>query len=1097
MAVAARIAEDRGASMVDDPEDIGEYHWFETASATSQIFIGSSFTASNVTNTRSFFVEYRAENGCISERTAVQALINEIPVRPVAEERRRCGPGDVLLTASGSGEGAIYRWYTAGGTPLGQGDSLGVEVISAFNQYFVEAVSAEGCVSASRTTVTAQVDPIPAEPILLSSPIICDGEGTSVAQIGGAPQNGTYHWYESFDQQDPIAVSSSFTTPVLSQTTSFYASVITPEGCESANRLEVLVEVLDPLDAPDIQPGERCGTGDITMRVIEPNLDGEYHWFETASSTSQIFIGTDFTARNISASRVFYVEFRDQNGCISERSVADAIVNTNLSSPTVNDVNLCGPGNAEIVATSNVEGVVYKLFETLVGGEPIQEDTTGVFRIEGLTFNKTFYIGIESPEGCISEVRSTANVLVRDIPAPPVVFDATICEPGNVQLNVGGATSGGFYRWYDTPEGGIIVNESSQSSWTTPSLNQTTSYHVSVVTQFGCEGEREEITAFIADDLPQPQVYGAAVCVQGEVEVAAGGAQPGETYVWYESLLGNSPVKTSQSYLDSTFTTQSIFATTPFYVAIRRGSCEGDRKEIRAVVNPLPEVRTDGTLSLCSVNDVASLSDAATPAGGQWNGQGVVNGDSFSAEGLGSGSYVVEYVFTDPTTGCTNRDFLTVNVLDNEPVDAGINLAICEEGGFLALSSANPSQGGGDWSALDPIVNAGINNTTRLLDVTDIPSGMYTLFYTIDLGSCQTSDSISLDIQGLPSEPMAEELFSCGGGSVELSASGALEGQQYRWYNNINDANAISDQQTATVNVGETRSFFVSVITSASCESPRKEVTVTVTTPPVVDSGADLVFCSRQTVYDLSQDVNIEGGYWVGAAVDSSGVFDGSKLAQGQTSTVATYVFTDDFGCTETDSRKVSIGIAAEITSNVTDIAAGELVLFSVDVDAIEDIEWDFGDGFTSKEINPAHYFHKPGTYDINVNLTARLQDGELCEGDYSVLDMITVSGDSVDVVTSSTEGPFNLPFNQKEYHTLYPTEVNNVLKLDYYAVDEGYMDLQIIDLNGVIQWEQREIIVSEENTITMSEVVNLKNGMYLLRFSFNGNIQELKFIKR
>jgi hypothetical protein len=309
------------------------------------------------------------------------------------------------------------------------------------------------------------------------------------------------------------------------------------------------------------------------MRVIEPNPEGEYHWFETASSTSQIFIGTDFTARNISASRVYYVEYRDFNGCISERTVVDAVVNTNLSSPTVEDVNICGPGDAVISARSVVEGVVYKLYETLVGGEPIAQDSTGTFEIQGLTFNKTYYVEVESPEGCISDVRSTVNVLVRDIPAPPVVFDATICQPGNVQLNVGGATSGGFYRWYDASEGGLIVNESSQSSWTTPSLSETTSYYVSVVSQFGCEGAREEITAFIADDLPQPEVYGGSVCVQGEVEIAAGGAEPGEMYVWYESLLGNSPVKTSQSYLDSTFVTQSIFATTPYYVAIRRGTC--------------------------------------------------------------------------------------------------------------------------------------------------------------------------------------------------------------------------------------------------------------------------------------------------------------------------------------------------------------------------------------------------------------------------------------------------------------------------------------------------------------------------------------------
>jgi len=90
---------------------------------------------------------------------------------------------------------------------------------------------------------------------------------------------------------------------------------------------------------------------------------------------------------------------------------------------------------------------------------------------------------------------SQAALTVRTLPQPPVASGDTDCvSPATLTLTATGTTNGN-YNWYDVPTGGNALG--ANGTFTTPSLNTTTTYYVSLDDAF-CESERVAVTAAIS-----------------------------------------------------------------------------------------------------------------------------------------------------------------------------------------------------------------------------------------------------------------------------------------------------------------------------------------------------------------------------------------------------------------------------------------------------------------------------------------------------------------------------------------------------------------------------------------------------------------------
>ncbi|MDX5419843.1 MAG: gliding motility-associated C-terminal domain-containing protein [Hymenobacteraceae bacterium] len=98
-------------------------------------------------------------------------------------------------------------------------------------------------------------------------------------------------------------------------------------------------------------------------------------------------------------------------------------------------------------------------------------------------------------------------------PAAPIAIPAASCGSGNVTLTVSGAGAGEMYNWYATATGGEILGNS--PTFTTPGINSTSHYYVSLVSSTGCESERMPVTATIDPALNVQAGSDDEVCMGG------------------------------------------------------------------------------------------------------------------------------------------------------------------------------------------------------------------------------------------------------------------------------------------------------------------------------------------------------------------------------------------------------------------------------------------------------------------------------------------------------------------------------------------------------------------------------------------------------
>src|SRR5690606_38894041 len=95
---------------------------------------------------------------------------------------------------------------------------------------------------------------------------------------------------------------------------------------------------------------------------------------------------------------------------------------------------------------------------------------------------------------------------VNPKPVMPAATGAARQGAGAVTLTASGAPSGGSYRRYTVATNGTPISGATNDSYTTPTLNATTTYYVAAVNATGCESSRRAVTATIVNTAPSVPV---------------------------------------------------------------------------------------------------------------------------------------------------------------------------------------------------------------------------------------------------------------------------------------------------------------------------------------------------------------------------------------------------------------------------------------------------------------------------------------------------------------------------------------------------------------------------------------------------------------
>jgi hypothetical protein len=306
----------------------GTINWYSAVSGGSSLGTGTSYTTPGISLTTTYYVDATA-NGCSTgSRTSIDATVNTVPSAPSgATGASRCGTGTVAISVSSPGAGLTVDWYAAssGGSVLAGGTgtiSYTTSSISSTTTYYAETRNTTtGCVSATRTSVTATINTIPT--ITGTTPASRCGTGTLT--LGATASAGTINWYSASTGGSSLGSGTSFTTPSISNSTTYYIDA-TSGGCTTVSRTSVVATVNTIPTITGTTPASRCGAGTVTLGATASA--GTINWYSASTGGSSLGTGTSYTTPSISSTTTYYVD-ATSNGCTTaSRSSVTATVNT-------------------------------------------------------------------------------------------------------------------------------------------------------------------------------------------------------------------------------------------------------------------------------------------------------------------------------------------------------------------------------------------------------------------------------------------------------------------------------------------------------------------------------------------------------------------------------------------------------------------------------------------------------------------------------------------------------------------------------------------------------------------------------------------------
>ncbi len=428
-------------------------------------------------------------SGCMGSNSA-PITVTAGPTITGTTPGSRCDSGTVALSAAAS-SGTI-NWYdvATGGTLLGSGTNFTTPGIAATTTYYVEA-SDLGCTTPARTAVVATIGG--AGPAVTgTTPGSTCNSGTVV--LGATSVTGTINWWDSPTGGTLLGTGPSYTTPVISSTTTYYVDA-TLNSCTTVNRTGVVATVnLSPAapSSPVASPSSMCSGSSSTLSATI-NIGQTVDWFSTSCGvdpvSSVVTPGTTTT---------YYAMTEDLNtGCLSTTCVNVTInVTPALAAPVftlgATSTRCIGAGSLNYTATSaNSTGITYDLDATsLAAGNTINSNTGDVTYDAAWTGTS---IITATAQGCGGPLSSTHTVTITPVIGMPIFLSggtSTVCI-GSPPVTYTAISAGSTGETYYLDAASTAAGNSIDASTGEVTFNPTwTGSMVITVVATGCGGPK-------------------------------------------------------------------------------------------------------------------------------------------------------------------------------------------------------------------------------------------------------------------------------------------------------------------------------------------------------------------------------------------------------------------------------------------------------------------------------------------------------------------------------------------------------------------------------------------------------------------------------
>ncbi|HNP94459.1 MAG TPA: PKD domain-containing protein [Cyclobacteriaceae bacterium] len=485
-------------------------------------------------------------------------------------------------------------------------------------------------------------------------------------------------------------------------------------------------------------------------------------------------------------------------------------------------------------------------------------------------------------------------------------------------------------------------------------------------------------------------------------------------------------------------------------------------------VNNIQALDIGGNIELCLDGNNYDLITDVNVIGGVFFGNGV-EGTVFKPALAGVGSHVVTYSFTN-AFGCSSSAFRVVTVQPELPISAGQDLTICSAVGTIDLLGRGTPSGGVYIGT--GVVNNVFNPATSGLGIFDIQ-------YVVDNGNgCVSTDVLRIEVRSSIITNFGVDSIVCVNAeplplnfSQELSAGtwtgdGVVANLFYPTLagvgtHNLTYANAalncaIAGQRKITV-VGLPRAATSNQLTVSGCE------------------GEFITLRAQVSTEDQNNNVNIG---WFKEDEEIAFDFGEEIFFQVVGNEKIYYKAVNQFGCNSGQRDYVTVQTnnpSAEIWSNERTVGFGQRVQFAPEkVRSTVSYIWDFGDGITSQEKEPWHFYYESGEKDISLTLVS----ASGCSTTIREEKWITVlpepgRGD----VTLGLADQVTPKENVLELMA-YPNPFRDEVRLQVKSSARFYVDVLITDPVG-IAYKIGTVLVDEGDNTLEVDLGQFPGGMY------------------
>lgn len=580
-----------------------------------------------------------------------------------------CAGQTVTFTDTSTNIPSAWTWTFEGGTPATSTDQNPVITYNTPGTYDVTLVAAN--YNGTNQVIATDHITVYAFPLITSTTPAsrCDA-GTVTLQA--TTNVGTLNWYNAATGGSLVGTGTSFTTPSLTTTTTYYVESL--NGVCSSARSAVVATVNTTPTITSTTPATRCGTGSVILQATASA--GSTIWYSAPTGGTPLATTNSFTTPSISATTTYYVEASTGSCTSSPRTAVVATVNNVPTITSTTPASRCDAGSVTLQATASNGTISW--YDAPSGGTVLGTGTS--FTTPSISVSTNFYV--ESTDGTCTSTRTAVLATINITPSITSTIPSQVCDSGTVTL--GATANAGTLNWYSTATGGSVLG--SGNNFTTPSISTTTTFYVEAVNG-SCISVRVPVIATVNTTPTITSTTDATICGQGGGTLIA--TPSAGTVYWYSVATGGTP------FFTGTNLPVSGGSYTYYAEAISNG-CVSPRVPVVYTYIPNPTITSavsnsrcgEGSVTLTAAADSGTVSWYDAPTGGSL----VATGNSFTTPSLTSTTtYYVEA--TNGTCPSLSRTPITATISVTPPPIATANQTFCasEIVGYIAVIPSGPS----------------------------------------------------------------------------------------------------------------------------------------------------------------------------------------------------------------------------------------------------------------------------------------------------------------------------------------------------------------------------------------------------------------------